>query len=367
MKARIFGSISCLCLALSSLWACHSSSSSSDDESGGLEGACDRVAKANSAFAQRCGETLTAAGASDYDAHQIARASALCVAEYSLPGIPDPSSQLNQCASALATAACNTKGELPVCAITPSGTLANGEPCNEGDQCSGGACVFVTADAGTDAGAPSCGQCETAIASGQPCDETTPAGLCANGGVCAIDGSGNGHCIPQNTYVAALGASCDQQNDCAPPAYCSFDATGNSGTCVASAKLGEACNSGTGNAPTFCEPPLTCSSDSICVAPAAYGEKCGSNSCAAGLYCGSDETCLAITYGPPGASCNGANLQCIQGSCPGFSVGTPTAACPAIIADGQPCDPTVSIPSCDTFAGCTNGICSVVPGGRICK
>jgi hypothetical protein len=364
MKYRIFGSISCLSIALGSIWACSSSSSSSDG--GGLAGACQRVADATSAFAQRCGESLTAAGASDHDKDQIARTALLCTTKYSLPGIPDPSSQLNACTASLNSAACNTMGDLAACAISAGGTLANGTTCALKEQCAGGMCVLSQNDAGSsapDASSISCGTCATAIAPGQPC---TDPPLCASG-VCQGTTATNVVCDPTPTQTATVGEPCgDNGIGCAPPGYCVLASGSSSGTCAASAKLGESCSNGSASGPLPCEPTLTCVSGT-CVADAAFGEDCSAKECGVGLFCSGSQTCRAITYGPPGGSCDGFGLQCVQGTCPGSSRGgPPTAACPAIIADGKPCNPAVNIPSCDTLSTCTNGICSLVPSTSGC-
>jgi hypothetical protein len=362
MKWRIFGSISFLSVTAAALWACHSSSSS-DDTSGGLMGACQRVANATSAFQQKCGASLTAFGASDHDKHVIDRSTASCVAKYSLPGVPDQTANLNACASALDLAACNTEGVLAACALPTTGTLSNGSTCVQNDQCAGGLCLLTTSDAGAtpDASAVTCGTCATATAPGQPCTDPT---LCASG-----DCSGNpAVCEPLPTQTAAIGAACGNFNECAPPGYCNYDSTGNSGTCAASAGLDASCGfSGTGTtAPAPCEPQLTCVNN-VCVQPPGYGESCAQSSvCAPGLFCGGGK-CLGITYGPPTASCNGSSLQCVQGQCPGGSpFGPPVAVCPAIIADGKPCNASASGPQCDTLSACTNGICALVPSSTGC-
>lgn len=366
MKWRIFGSLSCFSLALASLWACHSSSSSSD-EGGGLGGACQRVADATSAFAQKCGEPLTAFGASDRDKHDIERGAASCVAKYSLTGVPDQASALNACANALNAAACNTGGVVPECNIAPVGTLANGASCVQNDQCSGGICLFSVSDAGAaaDASALSCGTCATATAPGQSCADPT---LCASG-----DCQGNSQtdivCEPTPTQTLAIGAACGGSSvlGCAPPGFCNYDSSGQ-GKCAASAKVGEACGSVSGGSEsaTPCEPTLSCS-DGVCKAATALGGDCTASTCGLGLFCEGGK-CLAVTYGPPGASCDGNGLRCIQGNCPGGSpFGPPTAACPKIIDDGQPCNPAVNIPQCDTLAACTNGICALVPSATGCQ
>lgn len=364
MKWRIFGSISCLCLGVASLWACGSSStSSSESTGGGLTGACQRVANATSAFAQRCGEAFTAAGAADYNTHQIARSTALCVAKYSLPGIPDPTTQLNTCAQDLEIAACNTTGDVPSCSITTPGTLSNGTSCSENEQCSGGICSFSQSDAGSaaDASSVTCGTCATATTPGQPCTDPT---LCASGD-CQGNSATDIVCVAVPTYSGAIGANCDDQNACTPPGVCSSNSTGEaSGTCVAEAKIGESCDANSPS-PGVCEFPGTCY-NSVCVAPAGYAEDCSTRECALGLFCGTDEKCFSITYGPPGAPCNGNTLQCIQGNCPGGGFGSTTSTCPAIIADGQSCSAAV-VPSCDTFSACTNGVCALTAGGPSCQ
>ncbi len=373
MKLRIFGSISFLSVTAAAVWACHSSSTSSDDTSGGLMGACQRVANATSAFQQKCGETLTAFGASDHDKHVIDRSTASCVAKYSLPGAPDQTASLNACASALAVAACNTEGVLAACNLPTTGTLTNGSTCVQNDQCAGGLCLFSTSDAGsaTDASPITCGTCVTAIAPGQPCAEPT---LCASG-VCIGNSPDTSICQPVPTQDAVIGAACGNADGpvgavgCAPPGYCAYGSTGNSGTCAASTGLDASCGfSGTGStSPAPCEPQLTCINN-VCTQAPSYGESCKQSSvCGPGLFCGGG-TCLAITYGPPTASCNGSSLQCIQGQCPGGSpFGPPTAVCPAIIADGQPCTSSSSGPQCDTLSACTNGICALVPSSAGCK
>ncbi|MEO7109827.1 MAG: hypothetical protein ABI183_05275, partial [Polyangiaceae bacterium] len=313
MNPRIFGSISFLALTAAALWACHSSSSNSDDTSGGLSGACQRVANATSAFAQKCGGQLTAVGAKDRDTHDIERSAALCVAEYSLPGISDPTKQLNACAADLAAAPCNTEGLIPSCSIAPSGSLTNGTTCAVNEQCAGGVCIFSVSDAGSaaDASPVACGTCETATVPGQLCTDPT---LCV-GGVCEGNSPDAAVCQPSPTQTSAIGATCGDFTGCAPPGFCAFDSNGNSGTCTAPAKLGESC--GTGSIALQCEPSSTCT-NSVCTAPAALGEDCTSKSCGTDLFC-SGGRCLAVTYGPVGASCDGVGLKCVQGNCPNAS------------------------------------------------
>ncbi|HEY6458705.1 MAG TPA: hypothetical protein VIY73_01100, partial [Polyangiaceae bacterium] len=266
-----------------------------------------------------------------------ARFATICAGFPALPGSGMTDDQLEACASAIVAAGCVTPGTLPdACLVT--GSLADGAPCNEPFQCTGGQC-FQGAAAGPDASTgtgTACGTCGSIPTLGQPCQ-----GSCATGSVCD-------HTAATPTCIAvtagAAGAHCDGLSAvCAAGLYC--DAA--SGVCATLPTDGQPCTS-TG----LCTTPAWCYQQT-CQPPGTQGAPCGSDDeCAAGLGCSlTAETCGAVTWVDAGQPC-GDLARCLVGGCDPGSM-----TCPAVIPDGGACNGADSASTCDSLDGCLGGTC----------
>jgi hypothetical protein len=126
---------------------------------------------------------------------------------------------------------------------------------------------------------------------------------------------------------AAAGAPCTEAFGCTYPLVCNFDATGAT-TCRASGADG-----------------ARCVNDESCVKP----DGCSAVS----------STCGPITWKAPGDSCDGDLARCLVGPCNTAGGG---GSCPAVLADGSPCNHDDRTQVCDVAAVCFAGKC--VPASR---
>jgi hypothetical protein len=365
MKRLVFSLIS-ISIVACSLGACSSSSNKGSASSdGGTTSAdsCGAYAAANNAYNIKCSGGIDPTHASA----NSARFTTLCDALEKLNGIsPGFDSDIAACAAALNAADCNTSINQIVACNTgiPNGTLDVGAPCSVGLQCTSGGC---SAGAQTDdGGTTTCGTCQAPVADGADCS-TAP---CVAGDTCSlsVDGSGNlaQTCAKQNPPAAA-GATCSSDNDCLGPNHCNFaTADAQTGTCSAPAAAGASCS-----ANQNCAIPLVCtgSNTEVCTNAVAIGGACtASSDCVVGSACDSTSSkCAAVTFGAPGAICDGNVTQCTQGTCnvPQSSdpdAGTATqGTCPNVIPDGQACDSNDAGQTCDDYASCVGGLCVLLP------
>ncbi len=200
---------------------------------------------------------------------------------------------------------------LGACAEVTTPQQAEGEPCNNNDECVGGLCEFSS-------GGECYGTCTTAPSpaqEGDSCDSAT----CADGLVCAPDASGNSStCIQPGSR--AEGEGCEfGTGACQDGLVC-----GLAGTCMQAASYvdsGATCNFT--DAP--CKAGLVCSDmhasgqnyEGTCSAPLGQGGSCQTTyQCQVGMYCkmGSAGSGTCETLKDNGASCE-AGSECSSGTC----------------------------------------------------
>lgn len=243
------------------------------------------------------------------------------------------------------------------------GSLAGGAPCVDKVQCQSGRCATGTENPIVQG--YTCGTCQVAQSLGEACNR---APTCTEGNGCFALTPDAAYpdftCLP--ITEAKTGEHCDDLSTiCASGLYCDRDAS----TCSLPAKLGEAC------APQRpCAPPLICwGSPAVCrsrsSACAACGEDCN---CTLNLGCSSGR--CAVTWVPPGGTCDGERRLCLVGDCafsryqnvipppPPLDGGVLLGTCPRVIPDGQPCDGNDALVTCDTFSLCFQGRCALTDG-----
>jgi hypothetical protein len=367
MKHLIFSLISISMLA-STFAACSSSSSNGTPSGDGgttttTNDSCGAYIAAENAYSIKCngGVDTTHVSADN------ARFSTYCNALEKLNGIsPNFDSAIAACATALTAADCNTTiDQIAACNTgIPNGTLNPGDACSTGLQCASGGCSAGTELA--DGGSSTCGTCEAPVGDGADCSSAP----CVAGDTCSlsIDGSGNlSSTCTAVTTPGATGATCSSDDDCLGPNHCNFaSADAQTGTCGAPSAAGVACS-----ANQDCAPGLVCTGTdtTTCVTAVAAGGTCASSTdCAIGTACDTTTLkCTTVVFGAPGAACDEAEHLCTQGQCnipqssdPDAGTAT-TGTCPTVIADGQACDDSDASQTCDDYASCVGGVCTLLP------
>ncbi|HEY3816980.1 MAG TPA: hypothetical protein VGL81_07415 [Polyangiaceae bacterium] len=274
---------------------------------------------------------------SDAWSRESARFQQVCQSWSTLPGSQITDAQLEACASAIQSAGCVPPGAIePACLFV--GALAPGAACNENLQCQSGLCFFSAAigDAGPETTVTTCGQCVDLTPVGQPCSANT----CVQGAACDLSASPPACVTPTSGPV---GSPCNGvTTGCDATSYCDAAAA----MCVPTLAQGQSCG-----ADEQCTPPSTCRAQT-CSPPGSTGDACLlDNDCAAGLGCSQSSTCGAVTWAASGDSC-GDLVRCTVGFCPLLG------PCPAVVADGQPCDATPAS-TCDELSTCVSGTCAL--------
>jgi hypothetical protein len=233
--------------------------------------------------------------------------------------------QITTC-DALATYLASTDGNL--CAALP-GALANGTPCLDDSQCSGGFCGPSSDDGGNSI----CGSCMA----------TPPATACQENSNCP----GGQLCNGQSTCVTpgAVGASCDNSDPsqasqpCAPSLFCNF---------------------ATSIQPDGGEPDGGGSpGNGTCATRLASGAACDASDpspeCGDGLFCNAQNQCASVTFVPLGGECDEVGLVCAGAECKFTSAdASADGVCTAYAADGAACELDAD---CQYGAICSNGTC----------
>jgi hypothetical protein len=315
-----------------------------------------------------------------------ARFEQVCTNEVGLRGSGITAADLEACATALDVSACQLPWGLPV-ACDFHGSLAGGAPCADGAQCASGQCQGMQSFTPEGPTMPvTCGTCLPAVAAKQVCAHDTFSAGCGQGAVCITADTTAGDPTYSCVELAQgdVDAACDDLSAmCKPGLYCSTQ----TGRCTPLEGAGAACGDGPGRgapggckAPLGCgDPPSTCRSGSAgadCVtdqecAP-GFGcvpaGPCAGEGQAARIGCSASGQCVAITWAAAGQACSDA-VRCLVGSCDfgtGFlsmnqavDGGLITGTCPEVVADGDPC--TVDS-TCDTFAQCFRGRCTLLDG-----
>lgn len=301
----------------------------------------------------------------------------VCEAELALPGEGALAGQIEACTKALtSTGTCllsNENGGPATpneCQGLNSGTLGAGAGCSSSSQCQSGNCNITSVSA-------TCGSCTVPIAIGQACGLSAGSFDCGMGSVCAQTSM-----TCELPVYGSAGATCGTEGAlCADGFYC--DPT--TDLCARTKPAGSSCAMNQGE----CASSLVClGTTNQCGSPGQSGASCTSGGdCAPGFDCGTADQCVAISYAAAGQPCGGP-VHCLVGSCTGNGSGD---VCPTIISDGQSCpqgQPIVSVseldasPSpltaaeadasplmgpaaapttCDLFADCVNGVCTLLP------
>jgi hypothetical protein len=239
------------------------------------------------------------------EATLISRGTKSCELVSSAPGSMVGADYWNTCASEANNDCVGFK-----CATYPSGTRQVGEPCLVDNQCATLWCKSTTVIASDGSVPPEglqCGKCAARLPEGSSCNAAIDA--------CDIDFSCfQGSCRSKGQ----AGAHCLHWSDCAFPWVCL-----SSGICGEVLQVGETCSSS-----------LECTTDFGCDM--------------------ATKVCASVEYGQAGDTCDGEVFLCESGSC-NMTAGT----CPAVLADGAPCDPSDSSTVCQAYARCFQGTCQI--------
>jgi hypothetical protein len=293
----------------------------------------------------------------------------VCQRGFALPGIAVTSEQLSACASQFAATGCRLSPVYSIYSTPPTlsaclepGTFAGDASCSDSLQCQSNSCskpYLYLPDSGTSVKL-ACGSCERVIPIGQPCGGAG-AGQCASGSTCSPDRTG---CVA--TSLGDIGASCigfgPSPSLCKLGLYCDPLTS----TCQPPGETGKQCYEDTTECayPLSCMTPVAGGSHAVptCQSPGQAKQPCFSDSdCVKGLVC--DPTsgqCAPLTWARSGQPCSNT-ARCLVGNC---LMGSAGATCPVVIPDGQPCGAQTTAETCDAFATCVNGVCSLQ--GALC-
>jgi hypothetical protein len=304
---------------------------------------CDSYYQGASSYLTRC------LGSSAIGRAPIDRFDLWC---HSLELAPGFKGDLAGCGAALSSASCgSTATSTPACMF--QGTLAEGTACGSDGQCQSGFCKGAGIHEEVSSGSSglmvkttvSCGVCTALIDVGQSCASGSRcvANAECSGGMCRALASSGEACASAGPHCAS-GLRCDS-----------------TGHCAERGAQGAACMSA-----SDCTTGLRCVSGA-CATGGDVGATCDDNltgmqPCKLGLICDASKTCKAVTYVEAGAACDGRATLCTTGFCPASFGPVPdggTSLCPAVIADGQACDPNGVSSVCQDYAYCTGGTCQV--------
>jgi hypothetical protein len=272
-----------------------------------LEEACDKLANALCQKWDSCSNAFLKVTYGDM-ATCVDRVKLSCEPALDAPGTAVTTSQISDCASALAARSCEeTFGPAPPDSCRPrAGSLADGVACADDAQCQSTYCKKQ---------GKTCGVCAKRVAAGEACttDDDCEWELACGGQVCV-------------KYVN-VGESCDKDHPCRPPAECN-----SGGTCAKPGGAGESCDPKDQDCDLY-----------------------------QGLYCDASKTCKQLGISDKGGSCglvDGTFTACSRsGKCKGGTLivkGTCMAAAP----DGGNCD-LVAGPNCLPPARCVDKVCKI--------
>lgn len=269
-----------------------------------------------------------------------------CKLGLAAPGTGATADAMTKCAATFASKPCGAMFSDPACQAAP-GKLPDNSPCLSSEQCASGRCpqTYAVGDGGIVTSVSTCGVCTPTIAVGDACDP--------QGAVQCI--SGVLWCRANVCMAVVLG---DLTADCANGLDCKSGAC-NGGECYAPASVGGVCKPG-----EECVGGATCV-DGTCTALVGEGKACTRNGvCAASLVCDlSSGLCKKAVFVAAGEACDEVN-RCAVGGC--MLTSETAGTCPAVIADGAPCDETSLSATCDFSASCINGTCSIADAA-MCK
>ena len=257
-----------------------------------------------------------------------ARFEQVCANEVALPGSGVSSASLEACASALDSSPCELPAGPPLeCRF--NGSLPGGATCADGIQCQTGSCQGTVSYSPEGQEAPfTCGTCLPAVAVGQVCGSETVSAGCPASSVCMTDDTTAAQPVYTCTAIAQgdVGAECDDlAASCKTGLYCSAQTA----ECASLADASAACGDFPGW-PGGCTPPLSCvgsagatcslgSAGAFCLldGDCSSGLGCVPGPCSSGgarIGCSESGTCEAVSWGAPGASCDGY-ISRFSGTC----------------------------------------------------
>jgi hypothetical protein len=249
-----------------------------------------------------------------------------CEQKQGLPGKDDSAAVIDECAEKLVNATCECGGS--VCSglgITDGGTLANGSPCEQADQCASDFC---------NKGSANCGTCESRIAIGSSCAASNSQ--CVKGAYCE---TGTQLCAAEKV----AGDTCTYNKQCAGAQDLTAGIACANGMCGPALGLNADCSGTNSNACDlsqgfYCNPTsMTCQALVI----SNVGGPCGYDTTAMTIAgCKGDGVCSASTNG-----------MCLARK-------TLNQAC-TLKANGDPTDPGDH--DCLPHLSCPSGTCVPIP------
>jgi hypothetical protein len=287
--------------------------------------ACTKIAQDRCSQLQSCSAADLARRWTDLATCE-SRETLSCTEGLSAPKTGNNPSAVESCASALVAETCPAflaGVNPPAACVTKKGPRANGMPCSFPAQCSSAFCAVASnalcgvcaaqPNPGDSCAAQTCGQDMVCVASTQLCQVPAAMGAtcmqalpCGQGLACVgASMTTAGTCMPQATMI---GAACDQRRmtaaDCDPAAGLTCDRATNQcvmeplvptgGTCGNVNGVDNACSGGA----TCARPPA--SPTGTCVAPATDGGACDS---ASGPDCLFPARCVPTVSGGTAGTC----------------------------------------------------------------
>jgi hypothetical protein len=272
------------------------SSGSSGSTGGGSD--CAAYASAVCAKLESCTpDVVTFNWGTDADCRS--RFTAMCQTAGQEPGVGDYAGFISSCSSAYASASCDAiYSPLPGC-TPPAGTFASGQACGTDAQCQS---LFCNKAAGA-----TCGTCAATPKVGDACTGACGVALTCSSGKCAVRPTGAALGAPCSATVPCIYSLTCSGGTCVKPLgagqSCSATTPGCStlagltcsgGVCtqIQTASAGQPCGL-TGTSYVACSGGATCktasgSSSGTCVAPADDGQACDATngpSCKVGATC----------------------------------------------------------------------------------
>jgi hypothetical protein len=275
---------------------------------------------------------------------------------------------MSNCASTMQSLAATCGDSDSTVCETSGGSLASGTACGNALQCASAFCkgsgITESSTGAMTTITATCGVCTDKIAVGQACASSD---RCIDGAACnqTPDPTGalSGVCAPtvKNDIGGACGSSTNQGiNQCKAGLRCGMDQK-----CAALGASGSDCNSD-----DECTYPLVCALSggdvvgTSCQTPKPAGAACVGNASASGcareLGCDpSSQLCVAVVRVAPGGGCDDFAHVCAQGGCNTPVGGTLTGTCPALLNEGDACDPSANDKTCGGSSVCINGKCTI--------
>jgi hypothetical protein len=232
------------------------------------------------------------------------------------------------CLNAVASIGCTLSAALAAaepesCIKTFQGTILDGQPCFEGEECVSQTCEKMACDVSVQCCAGKCAQTSVPVAPGGDC---STVGTCPSDQFCLRNQlNGAGTC----TKRAALGEQCASVDDCVRGLWCHVTTPGPGvgGTCAKLPAVGEACDAQ--NFPCDSVAATCNGSSNKCVARADPGANCVL-----------DQDCVIY------ASCDPATLKCLAKGSKGATCATESDCLGSLTCDTGRCVVPPADPVC---------------------